>query len=141
VTPDLTVDASVSIAASDTTDVSHEASRAFFDAVEDRDVRLIVPALAMVEVACALARKHRDAELGRRLAQSLLPPDQVVQVPLNDLVLSMAQQVGTDAFLRSADALYAATASLTGSTLISWDRELIQRAGAVSPTDWLDANA
>jgi len=46
-----------------------------------------------------------------------------------------------DAVLRGADALYAATAQATGSTLVSWDGEPIRRAGAITRTDWLNAAA
>ena len=61
-------------------------------------------------------------------------------MPVDTALIVAALRLGTDTFLRGADALYAATAQLTGSTLISWNRELIQRAGALSPTDWLAAN-
>jgi predicted nucleic acid-binding protein len=64
----------------------------------------------------------------------------VTHVPVDTVLVETAIRVGTDAFLRGADALYAATALITGSTLVSWDNELIQRAGAHSPTDWLDVN-
>ena len=64
----------------------------------------------------------------------------VVQVPTDATLLSTALRRGPSKFLRGADALYAATAELTGSTLVAWDNELIQRAGAISPTDWLHAN-
>ena len=51
-----------------------------------------------------------------------------------------ALRLGTRQVLRGADALYAATALLTGTQLISWDNELVRRAGALTPTAWLDAN-
>jgi predicted nucleic acid-binding protein len=61
----------------------------------------------------------------------------VSYVPIDSALIEAAMQIGTSAFLRGADALYAATAQLTGSQLISQDQELIRRAGAISPTDWL----
>jgi len=137
---DLTVDASVWIAVADPSDVFHEESRTFLAAVAHEDTRLVVPAFATTEVACALARRLRDPVLARTLTQELLPTDEVLQVPTDALLLTMAVRLGTDARLRGADALYAATAALTGSTLVSWDNELIQRAGALSPAAWLDAS-
>lgn len=138
-TDDLTVDASVWIAAADTADVFHAESRRLLAAVDDRS-QIIVPAFAVVEVACALARKFRAPVLGRRLAHHILAESEVVHVPVDAELLGLAVQRGTDAFLRGADALYAATARLTGSTLVSWDGELIRRAGAISPSDWLMAH-
>jgi predicted nucleic acid-binding protein len=64
----------------------------------------------------------------------------VVRIPVDEALLAEALRLETERFLRAADALYAATATLTGSPLVSWDNELIQRAGALSPTDWLNAN-
>ena len=137
---DLTVDASVWIAAADPSDVFHMDSRGFLSAVGHGRARLVVPAFAVVEVACALARKLRDPALANQLTQQILPPSEVTYIPVDSVLLTAALRRGSAAFLRGADALYAATAQLTGSTLVSWDRELIQRAGAVSPTDWLAAN-
>lgn len=55
--------------------------------------------------------------------------------------MEVAIRLGTHRYLRGADALYAATAHLTGTQLISWDNELVQRAGALTPTAWLDADS
>ena len=139
-TDDLTVDASVWIAAADPVDVFHARSREFLAAVGRGNAQIIVPSFALVEVACALARKHRDPDLGRRLAHRMLPTSEVVHVSVDALLLALAVQRGTDEFLRGADALYAATARLTDSTLISCDQELVRRASAVTPTDWLATN-
>jgi predicted nucleic acid-binding protein len=78
--------------------------------------------------------------VARRLTGSLLTPGRVVHVPVDARLLATSVQVGTGAFLRGADALYAATAQLAGAALVSWDNELIQRAGALTPTAWLAAH-
>jgi predicted nucleic acid-binding protein len=137
---DATVDASVWIAAADPADVFHEESRRFLAATRVEGVRLVIPTFAMVEVACALSRRRRDPHAGQRLMEGLLLLAIVVQVPTDPTLLSTALQRGTEMFLRGADALYAAAAEITGSTLVSWDQELVQRAGALTPTDWLNAN-
>lgn len=46
----------------------------------------------------------------------------------------------TSRFLRGGDALYVATAEIAGCVLVSWDKEHIQGAGALSPDDWVIAN-
>src|SRR5581483_509543 len=48
-----------------------------------------------------------------------------------------ARERGAHAFLRGADALYVAAAEAFAAPLLSWDRELITRAGAITPQDWL----
>ena len=139
-TDDLTVDASVWVAAADPLDAFHQESQSFLVAVEVAGLRLNVPAFAAVEIACALARKRRNPAGARRLAEDVLRVAGVTVVPVDVVLIESALQFGTNAFLRGADALYAATAQLTDSTLLSWDDELIRRAGALSPTDWLAAN-
>jgi predicted nucleic acid-binding protein len=60
---------------------------------------------------------------------------------MGSALLAEALRLGTRCRLRAADALYAATAALrTEGTLVSWDKDLIDRAGAVTPTTWLAAH-
>jgi predicted nucleic acid-binding protein len=65
----------------------------------------------------------------------------VTRVPLDERFLSQAIQVGTRALLRGADAIYAAAAILHTAGLVSWDAQLIRRAGALTPADWLAARS
>lgn len=137
---DLTVDASVWVAAADRRDAFHEESRVFLAAVAVEGVQIVVPAFAAVEVACALARKLQGTAIGRRLADDVLSSSSVVRLPVDESLLASALQVGSSAYLRGADALYAATAQLANAQLSSWDNELVERAGALTPTAWLDTN-
>ena len=137
----VTVDASVWIAAADTADTFCGQSRAFLAGAVERKAQLIIPAFAVTEVACALARKHQNAAMARRLTGLMLTPGQIKHVPVDARLLAISVRLGTSSFLRGADALYAATARLAGTALVSWDNELIQRAGAVTPPIWLAANA
>jgi predicted nucleic acid-binding protein len=56
---------------------------------------------------------------------------------LDDAHQQEVLECGTRLLLRCADAFYAATASISQSKLITWDAELIERAGGVTPTDFL----
>jgi len=56
------------------------------------------------------------------------------------MLLAKALAVGTTKFVRGADALYSATAEIVGCDLVSWDKEHLHRAGAVTPDAWLLAN-
>jgi predicted nucleic acid-binding protein len=60
---------------------------------------------------------------------------------VDTLLIAQAMLSATRSFLRGADALYAATAKLNNTHLISWDEELIRRANAITPSDWLAANS
>jgi len=61
--------------------------------------------------------------------------------PLDDQFLKTARELGVQLLLRGADALYAATAKLLEAQLTTWDDELVQRAGAMTPDAWLAANS
>lgn len=52
---------------------------------------------------------------------------------VDDELLFTARRLGTERFLRAADALYLATAALEDAALITWDSELLSRAEAISP--------
>lgn len=134
------VDASVWIAAQDAADPYCTQSRLFFSHAVTAGVIVHVPAFARVEVACALARKLRDAVQGERLANLVLKTAGAKEHAVNQALLAKALALGTTKFLRGADAIYSATAEIAGCTLVSWDKEHLQRAGALTPDDWLLAN-
>ena len=136
----LTIDASVWIAAADPSDKFHSESRALLRRVVMDRLPVAVPAFAVTEVACALARRLRDGAQGRQLTHALLDRIVTVDSALDGAFLTAAESLGTQQFLRGADALYAVAAQLTTSTLISWDEEHLQRARGVTPADWLTAN-
>jgi predicted nucleic acid-binding protein len=135
-----TVDANVWVASIDTTDVFHAGSVAFLRAATSRRLQLRGPAFVLIEVACVVARRFRNPTAGMRAATGVVGHQLIQIVPVNEALLALATRLGTQQFLRGADALYAATAQLTGDVLISWDNELVKRAGAITPTDWLSAH-
>lgn len=63
-------------------------------------------------------------------------------IPLTSQLAERAAQVAAANRLRGADAIYAAVASEFGTTLITWDREMLQRGPAVTrtitPGQWLE---
>lgn len=135
----VTIDASVWVAAADSSDPRCDVSRAFLAEVARREFRLTAPAIVLVEVGCALARRSRDTQSARRLTQAMLTSDFVSYVPVDGPLLARAFDVGTERFLRGADALYVAAAARTGGTLVSWDAEHLTRGEGVSPDSWLEA--
>lgn len=134
------VDASVWVSAQDSTDPFCKRSRAFLSHAVATGIALHVPALAKLEVACALARKLRDSAEGERLANFVLNATNAKEQAMSTALLAKSLSIGTAKFLRGADAIYIAAAELLRCNLISWDKEHLQRAGAWKPDDWLDAN-
>ncbi|MCE7870027.1 PIN domain-containing protein [bacterium CPR1] len=125
--------------AADPTDAWSTESRAFLGDIAGRRIDVILPAFAPLEIACALARRLRDASRGRSLAEGLLRAPHVRHRSV-DALLARATHEGPTQFLRGADALYAALAQQEGGDLLSWDTEQIERAGARTPRAWQAEN-
>ena len=134
----VTVDAGVWVAAAGASDPRCDVSRIFLTEVGRRGFRLVAPAIVLVEVGCALARRSRDAEGPRRLTEAMLAPDFVSYVPVDGPLLARSFTMGTERFLRGADALYVAAADGAGNALVSWDGEHLARGAGVSPDSWLE---
>lgn len=136
----LVVDASVWVSAADATDEVSEPSRAFLSSVARRATPIALPDFAELEVACALARRLSDAERGKDLAGQMLRSPLITVHSLDSSLLRRAVDLGTRKLLRAGDAVYAAVTEVTGGEVVSWDEELIQRAGAVTPREWTEQN-
>lgn len=133
----LTLDANIWVAAFDPRDRFHERSAAFLRAVALDRLRLHGPAIVVLEVPCALARRAGDPAVGGIAHERLRAHPTLVLHPMDDRCISTAREIGVRQLLRGADALYAATAKLFAAPLVTWDDELVDRAGACTPETWL----
>ena len=137
----LTLDANIWIAAYDPKDHFHAPSVSFLLAITEQQLPLNGPAFVLLETSCALARRAHDAAVGQSALERLSVHPLLTLQPLNDVLLTYAAQLGNQLLVRGADALYAATADLTNAQLLSWDAELVRRANAVTPSEWLTVNS
>lgn len=135
----ITVDASVWVGFLDRNDPFYADSEALLARLQRSATPAFSPEFAVLEIACAVARRHRNAQAGRAAA-SLLRRNPRLRLVETLRLMPIAEEVGCEVFLRGADALYAATARLTGTPLVTWDRELIERGGGMTPRDWLARN-
>lgn len=113
-TPTPIVDANVWVAAYDATDRFHADSAAFLSALANLGIGARAPAILVLEVACALARRFGDASVGREVAAKLEEHTMLRMEPLDSCLLLEAAR------LDAANRL---------------------RAGAVTPLVWLSAHA
>jgi len=132
-----TIDASVWIAAFQPQDLHHAPSVRWLEAILEKEATVHSPVIVILETACAIARLTRNATKGREAAKKLETFPNLRLEALSNALLQESMKQGTSKMLRSADALYAATAYRTQSKLISWDNEHIQRANALTPSDSL----
>ncbi len=134
------VDANVWVSAVDPMDSLQAESRAFLSVLAKRQVKTIVPTFARLEVACALSRRFRNAARGRELSEAIFRSPMVREFPTDVKSIVRSISVGTDQWLRGADAIYATAALENEAILITWDNELVSRARALTPSAWLTAN-
>lgn len=81
------------------------------------------PEFALLEIACAMARRRRHMRSGQTVARLLRRNSRLRLIETREW-LTIAEELGCQFFLRGADALYAATAHLTKTPWLAWDREL-----------------
>jgi predicted nucleic acid-binding protein len=133
----LTVDANVWIAALDASDPFHRASIRFLETVRDQGHELRAPAILLVEAACAVARRRNDEGAGLAAAATLRNTTALRIEPHDSELENGALELGTRLLVRGADTYYIAVAARSRTPLITWDGELVERAGGQTPAQWL----
>ena len=129
----LTVDACIWVAAFDPRDRFHAEAATFLGEAAAQGVRLLAPRLLLLEVRCAVARRSGDAAAGARAEGALRSAPFLQSHPVDEHLIAEAGELGGAQGLRGADALYAACALLHRAPLVTFDAELIVRAGASPP--------
>ncbi len=136
-----TVDASVHISALNPAESSSADSRVFLAHVQSQHIPLYSPTLLVVETAAAVARALDDTDRAVALAAVLRDWPNQTLVPLDGALAARAANLAAAARLRGADAVYAAVAQQYGTTLVTLDRQQLDRlpplVRTASPSDVL----
>jgi predicted nucleic acid-binding protein len=122
-----TIDASVWVNSFDQREPGHASSHRLLVVLRNRALPIIIPNLALVEVAGAISRTRNDPVQAQAFATSLGLLPNVTVLPLDVVLSQWALKLAAQHGLRGADAVYAAVAQHTGSTLISRDTEHLTR--------------
>jgi len=122
-----TLDASVHISALNPAESASANSQAFLDQVQRRRLPLFCPTLLLVEVAAAAARALGNTERAVMLAATLHGWSNQTLIPLDEALADRAANLAAVARLRGADAVYAAVAQRYSTTLITLDRQQLER--------------
>jgi predicted nucleic acid-binding protein len=83
--------------------------------------------LLLVELATAISRVFDDAGRGLAMAEAARGLPGQIWVPLEETLADEAAQLGAEHRLRGADAVYAAVAHTYGVTLVTRDRQQLER--------------
>lgn len=129
----LTVDASVFVAASRADEVHYLASRHFLQQARAQRCNLYCPTLVLPECAAAIARPTADANLAGELVSLVETFPRLQLVPLDLPLARRAVQVARDHRLRGADSVYVSVA------------EMLERGADVvrtaTPLAWMEGQA
>lgn len=128
-----TIDASVHINAINPTEAGSTISQAFLAHVNQYQLPIVCPTLLLAEVAATVARSWDDNHRAITVAMALrLWPNQTF-VALDGRLADRAIYLAATARLRGADAVYAAIAEHYDATLITLDRQQLERLTPVVP--------
>ncbi len=141
----VTLDASVWLAALSPTEREHARCASLVTRVIEGGVSLHQPGLFVVEVCATVARRTHNKALALEAGRTTLDAPGLVLHELDHGLAREAAEIAATCALRGADAVYVATARSAGSTLVTLDREVCERAKAMAevrtPAEWLAESA
>jgi len=126
-----TIDASVHVNAVHLNEVGSVQSRLFLRQVRQQNSLIFAPTLLLVELAGTLARSLNDTTKAIVLAQALYQLPGIRWELLNNKLANEASRFAATYRLRGADAVYAAVAHKYDTTLVTWDKQQLQRLAGI----------
>jgi predicted nucleic acid-binding protein len=126
-----TIDASVHVNAINVSEEGSQESRAFIEWVKKGALPVCSPTLLFIEVAATLARILDNAEKGIAFAYAIRALPGQTWISLDHLLSEEAAKLGAEYHLRGSDAVYAATALRCHTTLVTRDKQQLERLPTV----------
>lgn len=124
---DVTLDSSVLIPLIKTTEIHYEKSKYFFDKITGSGGRFLIPIIVLFEVFHNLKRLQLiDGELNHRKFKDFFNLDCFQYFNLDLNFFSMFKEFDFFNKLKTSDAIITASALLTKTPLISWDKKIIE---------------
>jgi predicted nucleic acid-binding protein len=132
------VDASVWISYLLPDDVNHTASREWFAQLPP-DEEIVEPLLLLVEIAAGFARRTGRRDLVEQVLAAVRSEPRLRLQSMTDSLMDQAVDIATQLRLRAGDSVYVAVARISGTRLVTWDREQRERSASAvevaSPAD------
>lgn len=128
------IDASVYIALINAREESHASSWAWFEGAKRAQEPILAPAILLAEVSAALARGVGDKVLAHRVVEQLKRSAAAELVPVTLALAEHAALIAAEHQIRGCDAVYVALADQRGDSLVTLDRQQLERGAAVVPT-------
>lgn len=133
------VDASVFVAVYHPQDLYHQASLTWLQTHTIAGRPLVIPTLALAELAGAISRRTGDSQRGDLAVQELRALPRLYVLNIDEALGLHAASIAANLRLRGADAVYVAVADIHGIGVVSWDTEILERGGRLVTTSRPDA--
>ncbi|HLX10619.1 MAG TPA: PIN domain-containing protein [Thermoanaerobaculia bacterium] len=123
------LDASVCVALFHQDEPGHAAAAAWLATAITADEPIVAPLLLLAEVAAALARALLDDRLAMAAVELLRNRRLLELFPVDERLAARAAVIAASLRIRGADAIYVALADQLGLTLVTFDRQQLERGG------------
>ena len=125
------IDVSVYISLINEGEEQYASSWTWFENAQAGQEQLVAPVILLAEVAAALNRGVGDKALAHRVVDQLKGSEIIEWVPVTSALAEQAAAIAADHRIRGCDAIYVAVASRLGDSLVTLDRQQLERAAAV----------
>ena len=124
------VDASVWVSRFMRTDGHHDLSRQWLLGMFGQGETVFGPAVLLPEISGPIARISGQPGLAMRIVSIVQRSPNVTLVPVDDNFSRVSADLAAELRLRGADSLYVALARQLDVSLVTWDREQLERGSA-----------
>jgi len=129
----MTIDASVFVNAFSPTEEGSEHSWQFLSGLKESATPIIVPTLLLTEVVASIARKQNNTELALNWMLEVQRIPSITFVNLDESLAETAAGIAARHRLRGSDAVYAAVVMRFATSLVTLDKEQLERVKKVVP--------
>ncbi len=128
------IDASVYVSLLNTHELSHVSSWEWFRKAQKAGEAFAAPSILLPEVAAALIRGVQDLKQVNKAIAQLKSEKPIELVPVTKKLAETAARIAAKQQIRGCDALYVALAIERQDTLVTLDKQQLQRASAIVTT-------
>ncbi len=139
------IDANIFVSARARSELNYSASDLFLNKIVVSAIEVRCPTLVLPETAAAIARPGGTLAFAQAAVLQIQIFPYLSLIELTEDRARRSVDVALACRLRGADAVYVAVAQEFGTTLVTWDTEVLARGtqaiSVMTPTDWLAANS
>jgi predicted nucleic acid-binding protein len=125
------IDASVYIAMVNAHEMEHATGWVWFEQAKSAGESVVAPVILLAEVAAALSRGLGEPTLAHRVVDQLARSGVIELIQITIALAERAAEIAAEHRIRGCDAVYVALADQLSDTLVTLDRQQLDRAAAL----------